>query len=164
MLERAGAILKLCLALAILIAGSGVGYYYGIFLPGRTEVLESKRQAEADAARQARHAREERVAAEALKRQNAAKVEYEDCLNFAELNYKNRWSASCRAVHRTDLAEFEDCLDNFFSTEESCRRRHPVRPERGCALPSQMAATLTEDRDRAKDQCLGKLQALQAAS
>ena len=161
MLERAGAILKLAVALAILIAGCGIGFYYGIFLPNHAEVLEARRQAEVEAEAEARRAAQQQQAAEAAQRQQAARVEYEDCVNFAELNYKNRWAKSCRAMHENDVAEFQDCLDNFFSTEESCRRRHPIRPERGCALPSQMASALSDDRDRAKDQCLGKLQASQ---
>ena len=163
MLDRAGAILKLCAALALLIAGSGVGYYYGIFLPNEARLQAERREAEAEAGEQARRDAEARFAAEQSRRQQAARVEYEDCLNFAELRYKNRWASACRAMHRSDVAEFEDCLDNFFSTEKSCRRRHPIRPERGCALPSQLAAALAEDRDRAKEQCLGKLQASRTA-
>lgn len=163
MLDRAEAILKLCAALGLLIAGSGVGYYYGIFLPNHAEVQAERRRSEAAAAEQARRDAEARVLAEQSRRQQAAKVEYQDCLNFAELDYKNRWAASCRTMHRRDVAEFEDCLDNFFSTEQSCRRRHPIRPERGCALPSRLAVTLAEDRDRAREQCLGKLQASRTA-
>lgn len=159
MLDRAGDILKLALALAVLIAGCGVGYYYGIFLPSHTVRQEAHRLVEADATNQANRAAQARMAREQARRQQAARVEYQDCLNFAELDHKNRWAASCRAMNRSDIAEFEDCLDNLFSTEESCRRRHPIRPERSCALPSQIASGLTEDRDRAKDQCLGQLQA-----
>jgi hypothetical protein len=163
MLDRAGAILKLCAALALLIAGSGIGYYYGIFLPDHARDQAEYRVSRADAAERARRDAEARSAAEEARRQQAAEMAYEDCLNFAELNYKNRWAASCRAMHRRDLAEFEDCRDDFFSTEGSCRRRHPIRPERGCALPSQLAATFVEDRDRAKEQCLGQLQASRTA-
>lgn len=164
MLERAGAILKLSCAVAVLMAGSGVGYYYGIFLPGHIRAQDAARQADAQAAEKARRTAEARAAAEAAKREQAARLEYQDCLNFAELQYKNRWATSCRSMHRSDVADFEDCLDDFFSTEESCRRRHPIRPERGCALPAQVAASLTDDRDRAKDQCLGKLQASQGSA
>lgn len=161
MLDRAGDILKLALALAALMAGAGVGYYYGIFLPNHAEVQEGSRQAKADAAEEARRRAEASAGAERARRRQAAQVEYEDCLNFAELNYKNRWAASCRAMSRSDADQFEDCLDNLFSTGESCRRRHPIRPERGCALPSQLASSLSADRDRAKEQCLGRLQATQ---
>lgn len=161
MLERADAVLKLALALAALLAGAGVGYYYGIFLPNHARVQEQRSQANADAAEDARRSAEAKASAEHARRQQAAQVEYEDCLNFAELNYKNRWAASCRAMNRSDIADFEDCLDNLFSTEESCRRRHPIRPERGCALPSTIASGLSGDRDRAKEQCLGRYQASQ---
>ncbi|HKT85938.1 MAG TPA: hypothetical protein VJQ77_07635 [Novosphingobium sp.] len=159
MLDRASAILKLALALAVLLAGGGVGYYYGIFLPNHARVQEERHQANADAAEKARRTAEAKVASEQARRQQTAQMEYEDCLNFAELSYKNRWAASCRAMNRSDAAEFEDCLDNLFSTEESCRRRYPIRPERGCALPSQIASSLSADRDRARGQCLGRLQA-----
>lgn len=158
MLNRAGDILKLAVALAVLMAGGGVGYYYGIFLPNHARVQEQGSQASAEEERRSAYAS---AAAEQARRQQAAQVEYEDCLNFAELDYKNRWATSCRTMNRSDVAEFEDCLDDLFSTEESCRRRHPIRPERGCALPSTIASGLSEDRHRAREQCLGRLQASQ---
>lgn len=161
MLDRAGDILKLAIALAVLIAGCGVGYYYGIFLPSHTISEETRRQVEADEAHQAARDAQARMAEERARRQQAAQVEYEDCLNFAELTYKNRWAASCRTMNRSDVMEFEDCLDDLFTTEEGCRRRYPIRPERGCALPSQIASGLSRERDRAKEQCLGRLQASQ---
>lgn len=158
MLDRADAILKLCAALAILIAGCGVGYYYGIFLPNHAESQAARHEASAE---QARREARSRAEAEQARRQQTARVEYEDCVNFAELSYKNRWAASCRAMRENDIAEFEDCLDDLFATEESCRLHHPIRPERGCALPSQIGLRLSGERDQAKEQCLGKLQASQ---
>lgn len=158
MLKHAGAILKLALALAALIAGAGVGYYYAIFLPGHHERLAERETATAQARSGADIEAREDEARRRRARAEAARVEYQDCLNFAKLSYKQRWTASCRAMHAADVAAYDDCADDLFSTEEACRERHPIRPERGCALPSRIADRLSGDRDRRKQECLGKLE------
>ena len=157
MLRHADAILKLSLALAALMAGGGVGFYYGIYLPSQ----DIRRQGEDMAARQTQAAEQTKALAAQARREQQAQLAFEDCNSAAELTYKNHWASACRAQHAADVAQYEDCADDFFASDEGCRRRHPIRPERGCALPSQLADRLTAERQDARQQCLGQLQAAQ---
>jgi hypothetical protein len=150
-------ILKLSLAAAALIAGAGVGYHYGIYLPAQ----DLRRQTQWMAAEQARAEAEHKALAERAAREAAAQTEYQDCTAFAETSYKARWTMSCLSLHDADLAAYEDCADNLFATEEGCRAKVPVRPERDCALPAQVADALTRARDERKSQCLARLEAMQ---
>ena len=170
MLKHSDAILKLAIALAVLLAGSGIGFYYGIFLPSQdirrqTEAM-AERKSVAEAQSQALVEQARREAEEAKRnaeRAKAAQVEYNDCIGFAELSYKRRWAGSCQALHEADVAAFEDCADNLFSTERGCRAKHPIRPASDCALPARMARELTGARDTRKRECLAKLQAIQGS-
>ena len=136
MLKHSDAILKLATALGVLLAGAGVGFYYGIFLPSQDNAEHAK----------------------------AAQAEYNDCIGFAEMSYKRRWAGSCQAMHDADVAAFDDCADNLFSTERGCRAKHPIRPASDCALPARMARELTGARDTRKRECLAKLQAVQGSA
>lgn len=158
MASRADTILRLSLALAVLMAGAGVGYYFGIVLPARAE----REDARLLAAEQARDEAEAKARKDAARKEEAARTAYQDCLNFADLGYRNRWTAACRGQHLADIAEYQDCLDDLFSTREGCMRAHPVRAERDCNLPEPLARTLAEDRDRNKALCSGNSQAGQA--
>ncbi|WP_395392553.1 hypothetical protein WBP07_15985 [Novosphingobium sp. BL-8A] len=160
MASRVDTALKLSLAAAALIAGSGIGWYYGVVLP-RQAAREEARQAVERDAEQSRQKAAERAEAEAKKRQESAQLEYQDCLNFAELSYKERWTASCHAQHDADVAAFEDCADDLFATEEGCRAKHPIRPERDCALPAQTAQSYSDAREQRKNECLARLQSAQ---
>ncbi|MCT2401334.1 hypothetical protein [Novosphingobium mangrovi (ex Huang et al. 2023)] len=163
--KHANAILKIALALAALVAGGGVGFYYGIFLPAqdmrrqRMELLDRKAAAEAQNQAMAEQAR--RVQEQA-KRIEAAQAAYDECVNFAEVSYKQRWSQSCQSLHDADQAAFEDCADDLFSTESGCRAKHPIRPASDCALPARMARELSGTRDQRKAECMAKLQVVQA--
>lgn len=157
MLKHSDAILKLALALAVLLAGGGVGFYYGIFLPSQDIRRQSQELAEKQAAKQA----ESKALAERAQREQAAQVEYQDCVNFAELSYKERWTQTCQGLHDADQAALQDCSDDLFSTEAGCRAKHPVRPARDCGLPGAMAQELTEARDKRKAECAVRLQSRQ---
>lgn len=64
-------ILKLSLAAAALIAGAGVGYHYGIYLPAQ----DLRRQTQWMAAEQARAEAEHKALAERAAREAAAQTE-----------------------------------------------------------------------------------------
>ena len=157
MLRHSDAILKLALALGVLLAGAGIGFYYGIFLPSQ----EIRRQTREIAARQAAAAAQSKALAEQARRAEAAQGEYESCVSFAELSYRRRWGQSCQSLHDADVAAFEDCADDLFSTESGCLAERPIRPARDCALPAAMARELTEARDRHKAECSARLEAAQ---
>lgn len=150
-------VLKLSLAAAALMAGAGVGYYYGIHLPAQ----DLRRQTREMNERQAREAQQARALAERARREEAAQTEYADCVNFSELAYRQRWTQSCQSLHDADQSAFEDCADDLFSTERGCLAKRPIRPARDCALPAGMAQALTEAREQRKAQCLARLESLQ---
>ena len=155
MLKHADAILKLSLALGALLAGSGVGFYYGIYLPAQ----DIRHQTEAMTQRQTAAQKQTRALADQAKRQQAAQAAYDDCVNFADLSYKRRWTQSCQALHDADQAAYDDCADDWFTTEAGCRAKHPVRPARDCGLPEHMALQIAGARGQRKTQCLAALQA-----
>lgn len=157
MLRHSDAILKLALALAALLAGAGVGYYYGVFLPAQ----DVRRQTRELAERQAVEAAQHQALTEQARRAQAARAEYDDCIAFAELSYKQRWAQSCQGLHEADRSAFEDCADNLFSTRSGCLAKYPVRPARDCALPSQIARQLSGARDERKAECTVRLEAAQ---
>lgn len=157
MLKHADPILKLSLAAAALLGGAGVGYYYGIYLPAQ----DIHRQTEEMTQRQSKAQAESKALADRARREAAAQSEYQDCTNFAELSYKQRWTQSCQSLHDADQAVFEDCADDLFSTQSGCMAKHPIRPARDCALPSQTAQALSAARDQRNAQCLGQLQTAQ---
>lgn len=156
MLKHADAILKLSLALAALLAGSGVGFYYGIYLPSQ----DVRRQTEAMAERQAAADRQTQALADQAKRVQAEQLAYDDCVNFAELAYKQRWTQSCQRQHDAAQAAYADCADDLFATESGCHAKHPVQPEQDCALPGAVAREIASARETRKAECLAKLEAL----
>jgi hypothetical protein len=157
---RVDAVLKLSLAAGALLAGAGVGYYFGIFLPAQAihETLDAGTERQVQAADNT--AALERARAAELRRREAERQRYEVCLSTAQGTYQSRWSAACRAQHTRQQAAFEDCADDFFSSRESCARKFPVEPEHGCALPLALSNRLAADRDAARTQCLSEMQGL----
>jgi hypothetical protein len=152
------AVLKLSLAGAVLLAGAGVGYYFGIFLPAQAihETLDTgtKRQIEATD-----HTADlERARLAETQRREAAQQRYQACIGTANTTYSARWTSGCHAQHERQQAAYDDCADDLFSTREGCARKFPVEPEQGCALPVQISGRLVADRDAARAQCLGELQ------
>ena len=152
------AVLKLSLAAGVLLAGAGVGYYFGIFLPAQAihETLDQGTRHQADKAD--RSGDLERAQRAEAQRREAAQQRYEGCLATANLTYQDRWASGCRAQNQRQQAAYDDCADDLFSTRAGCARKYPVEPERGCALPMQISGRLVADRDAARAQCLGELQ------
>lgn len=158
MATRADAVLKLSLAAGALLAGAGIGYYFGVFLPAQAirETVDStsRRDVEAvDRSEEIERARQAEVQA-----REAARQRYQACVAAAQTTYSARWTAACRAQHVRQVAAYDDCADDLFSTREGCARKHPVEPEHGCALPLSISNRLVADRDAARSQCLGEMQ------
>jgi hypothetical protein len=157
------AVLKLSLAAGVLLAGAGVGYYFGIFLPAQAihETLDAGTRHQVDSTDRSADLERARLADE--QKRAAAQQRYEGCVATANLAYQERWSSGCRAQNQRQQAAYDDCADDLFSTREGCARKYPVEPERGCALPVQISSRLVADRDAARAQCLGELQGGYAA-
>jgi len=152
------AVLKLSLAAAVLLAGAGVGYYFGIFLPAQAihETLDTGTRRQVESTDRTADLERARVAEE--QRREAAQQRYQACMGTADTTYRARWTSGCRIQHERQQAAYEDCADDLFSTREGCARKFPVEPEHGCALPVQISGRLVSDRDAARAQCLGELQ------
>ena len=157
MTQRADTILKFSLAAAALLAGGGLGYYYGIYLPAQ----DVRRQTQAMAERQAQQAAATQALAEKARREESAQREYQGCIDLAEASYRERWGQACQAQHDADQAAFEDCADDLFSSRRGCLAAHPVRTMRDCALPAETAQSYAQARDDRKAQCLAQLQVAQ---
>lgn len=151
-------VLKLSLAAGALLAGAGVGYYFGVFLPAQAihETVEANTRHETDAGD--RSAEIERARLAEQQQREAARQRYQACTGAADSTYQARWTAACRAQRARQEAAFEDCADDLFSSRDGCARKFPVEPERGCALPLSISNRLVADRDAARSQCLGEMQ------
>lgn len=158
MATRADTVLKLSLAAGALLAGAGVGYYFGIFLPAQAihETVSSSADRQERAVDRSLQIEQARRAE--LQAREAARQRYQTCVATAATTYQARWTAACRAQHARQIAAFEDCADNLFSTRAGCERKYPVEPEWGCALPLSISNRLVSDRDAARSQCLGEMQ------
>lgn len=159
-MARVDTILKLSLAAGALLAGAGVGYYFGVFLPAQA-IHETMAGAEGDDRRAVivdREAVLERAVKAEEARKEAARQRYQSCLDSADLGFRGRWTAACRAQHARQQAAFDDCADDWFSTQEGCARKYPVQPEHGCTLPTGIGNPIVATRDAAKAQCLGEFQ------
>lgn len=150
-------VLKLSLAAGALLAGAGVGYYFGVFLPAQAihETVESGTQRQASAID--RTVELERARQAELQQREAARQRYQACVGVAQTTYSARWTAACRAQHERQQAAYDDCADDLFSTRDGCARKFPVDPEHGCALPLVISNRLVSDRDAARSQCLGEM-------
>lgn len=153
-------LLKLAIALAVLMAGAGIGFYFGIFLPAQ----DVHRQAQAMADKQAAQAAADRAVADQAKRFQAAQADYQSCVDFAETSYRERWSQACAAQHEADQAAFDDCDDNLFSTRSGCLAKHPIHPALDCALPPQTAQSYAQARDARKAECATRMQSAQGVT
>lgn len=152
------AVLKLSLAAGVLLAGAGVGYYFGIFLPAQAihDSLDTGTRRQVEGTDRTTDLERARLAEE--QRREAAQQRYQVCMGTADTTYRARWSSGCRSQHERQQAAYDDCADDLFSTREGCARKFPVEPEQRCALPVQISGRLVSDRDAARAQCLGELQ------
>lgn len=157
-MARIDTVLKASLAAGALLAGAGVGYYFGIFLPAEAirETVDTGERRQVEAADNS--AALERVRAAELRQREAERQRYQACVSTADGTYQSRWASACRAQHARQQAAFEDCADDLFSTRDGCARKFPVEPEHGCALPLSLSSRLAADRDAARAQCLGEMQ------
>ena len=133
MLERADAILKLCAAAAILIAGCGVGYYYGIFLPSHAETQAARQEA---SARQAR--REARSRAESEQARQLQPVHAVDFFLLGDEWYRRgRLGEALKAFEHALRLKPDDFWAQFFLAMGHLEAHRPA--EAGAGLTACLA-------------------------
>lgn len=151
MLEKADEVLKLALAVAALLIGASVAYYYAIFLPNQanaqqqraTETERSKREAN------------EKAEARKLDAARSAKSAYDQCLAFSQSNYSDRWAASCKRINKSDLERKSECEANGGGYCDAIK----ITPANDCSLPSAVANDYDNSLEEANKLCLEEFKA-----
>jgi len=164
-------ILKLSVIVAVLAASASVGHYYLVYLPQRDARLDferrsereradaEKREAQAQAEAEREQVQAERKASE--RRQSAekaeAKLSYDICLLAASKTHDDTWASYCQQLKDMDAKRYADCLK--MTRKEVCDKGYEDRNlSSDCTLPRQIAETLNENLEKARDRCLQRWQ------
>lgn len=142
LIEKSDDVLKLAVAAGILSAGIGVGYYYGLHLPGRDERVQLE---ETERRREARASEEQA--------QERRQESYRSCMVSAEADYSSRWDASCKRNAERAAQNRKDCMTRGLQ-EDVCTGLYPPVPAANCSLPNELADDYDAARESAKKQCL----------
>jgi hypothetical protein len=165
------AILKVSLVASLLLASSGAGYYYLVYLAQREVQLEPQRVLErfrAAAEKRAERAEQElslfeqnvwehRAAEQkvAEERQALEKANrYKACLSRATDSHNSSRLAACNRTREKIIKDQDDCFNLGFS-RNVCAMAHVI-PEASpnCKLPKTVALALDAGVEIARDRCL----------
>jgi len=158
---RIDAFLKLSMIAALLLASSGVAYYYAVYLPQRDAQLENERALAQGRAEAGKLARREQLAAEqrqAEQRRAEAKAgaesRYQTCLSGASASHDESWAAECRRLAEKAVQDHADCLSKSKLSREYCDTAYRTRDgSTNCALPLKVAADLDGGLTKARNHC-----------
>jgi hypothetical protein len=139
---------KATIAVAALMAGGGVGYYFGIYLPERDRAAAQERRAAEQAAKEERESAAATQAREATIRQRKVS----GCLAIADFNYSASWESNCEGQAKENRSQYADCIGQGLG-KSFCHSLHGDFQTSGCSLPQSLARSLEAERDRAKDLC-----------
>jgi len=166
---KINALLKLSVIASLLLASSGVGYYYGVYLPGRDAQLDEERTLEKVRAYADKRAEQERLASEQREleqRQAAAKIasekekaaaeaRYQTCLKDAGIHHDASWTAECKRLADKALQDHADCLAKSNLSQGYCDTAYrPRDASPNCMLPVTAATALDGDLNTARNRCL----------
>jgi len=141
----ADTVLKLSIAVAFLIAGVSVGYYFLVYVPAK----DARAQAAATAA--AANATAQQAASQQVATRRSAN--YNTCLAAADTAYHADWNSNCSTRSTQREADFNRCVGGFLS-ESDCRDQNPYIPPTDCQLPTVVADSINGELRDAKDRCL----------
>jgi hypothetical protein len=156
------ALLKLSVIASLLLASSGVAYYYAVYLPQR----DSERDREASLQKlyvyADKHATEERSATlhrEADQHHAEAKasagVRYQNCVDGARTDHDTSWAAACKRLADKATADRTNCLSIPNLPKGYCDAAYGARdPAANCTLPAEMTADLDAGLNSARKACL----------
>jgi hypothetical protein len=139
------AVLKLSIAVAFLIAGVSVGYYFLVYVPGK----DARAQAAASAA--AANATAQATASQQAATRRAAN--YNSCLASVDTTYHADWNSNCATRSQQREADYNRCLGGFLS-ESECRDQNPFIAPTDCQLPTVVADSINGELKDGKDRCL----------
>jgi hypothetical protein len=167
------AILKISIVASVLLASSGVGYFYLVYLPQREvqfdpqRVLERFRAAAEKRAAGAeqelslfeqnvseQRAAEQKVAEERQVLEKANR--YQACLTRATDSYNSSRLAACNRSREKIIKDQDDCFNLGFS-RNVCAMAHVI-PEASpnCKLPRTVALALEAEVEVARNDCLDR--------
>jgi hypothetical protein len=139
------AVLKLSIAVAFLIAGVSIGYYFLVYVPAK----DARTQAAASAA--AANATAQAAASQQVAARRAAN--YNSCLASVDTTYHADWNSNCATRSQQREADYNRCLGGFLS-ESDCRDQNPFIPPTDCQLPTTVADSVNAELKDGKDRCL----------
>ncbi len=162
MAARIDTFLKVSVIAAVLLAASGVAYYYAVYLPRRdaaranAEMLEQARSAAAKRAEQERLlAQQQEVEKHQAQAQAAAQVRYRSCLKDAAATRAASQAAQCQAIVDKASADRDNCLNALKLPKAYCESAYAIRDgSPNCTLPTAVASVFDADLERARNRCL----------
>lgn len=162
MAAKIDAALKLSVVASLLIAASGVAYYYALYLPGRDDRIDHERASEILLAYGERRVEEERSAAQqrqlAERRaadQAAAEVRYQTCLDGAHTRHDRAWEAACKRLADHAERAHADCLTKKNLSQIYCDASYrALDGSATCTLPVEIATDIDGDLNTALNRCL----------
>jgi hypothetical protein len=158
----------LSIVASVLLASSGAGYYYLVYLPQRDAEFQPQRVLERFRAATIRRAEQELLLFEQnVSEQRAAEQKaieqrqalekadrYQACLNRATDRYNASRLAACNRPRERIIKDQDDCVKLGFS-RNVCAMAHVV-PEASpnCRLPRTVALALDAEVEIARNRCL----------
>jgi len=154
-------LLKLSIIASLLLASSGVGFYYAVYLPRRDAQLDNERKQEKAQADTRKRVAQERSLAEQKKLEQrqaetkaGAEAHYQTCLNRANVTHATSWAAECKRLAEKALADHADCLTKPRLPKGYCDAAYRLRDASpNCILPPKVATGLDGDLSEARNRC-----------
>ena len=158
---------KLSLIVSLLLASSGVAFYYAVYLPRRDAQLDNERElekAQADARNSVAQQRSLAKQKKSEQRQAEAKVgaeaHYQTCLNRANVTYATSWAAECKRLAEKAVADRAECLTQPKLPKGYCDAAYrPRDASPNCILPPKVATALDGDLSEGRNRCQRERQA-----
>lgn len=161
-------ILASALALAIVLAGGSVFYYFTIFIPNFEKeklALEQRKVEQQQQTEKERIEREKQAETDAknaaAQKESQRSIAYAQCLNNANKAYTSNWANNCKMVAKQNAAKLENCLNNesimsnSLMGESYCRNQFGQTEENpDCSLPTHLANSVEESFKQQKEQCM----------
>jgi hypothetical protein len=156
------ALFKLGIVVSLLIASSGVAYYYVLYLPGRDARIEQAGASGRLLAYGQMRAKQERFVVErrqadqhqAVERAQAS-VRYETCLDSARVRHDAAWAATCKRLAERALRDHADCLTKSNLSQIYCDAAYRTRDgSANCTLPVEEATDLDGGLNAARNRCV----------
>ena len=142
-------VLKLSLAAAALAGGLSVAYHYAVYIPAHDQQIESSTRSR-EQQQQAKLAASTAAEQSSLKDRRTA---YRVCLSTAQMNYSNRWDASCKT--KSEAADRARLACSAGGTVLAlCLQYNPAPPVANCELSGAIASNYDAELKASNQRCL----------